>query len=78
MIREYLNEEFWKKLAAEEAMWRRLHPHQGVQSSRQKGDSTAPKFKFTRPVATVNQGNANVKSNKGQLYCKSSMGPEEF
>ena len=83
LVREDLNEDFWKKLAAEEAVRKSCYPHQVVQSPWQKGDSAAPKFKFTRPAAAANKvkeerGADTVKSNKRKLYSKSSVGPEEF
>ena len=78
LVREDLNEDFWNKLAAEEAQRKLFYPHQVVQSPWQKGDATVPKFKFTR---TNNPGTTNTvqsNSNKRKLYSKTSMGPEEF
>ena len=92
LVREDLNEDFWKKLAAEEAQRRRLYPHPVAQSPWKTGTpAAASKFKFTRPPAAAQRnqdpgtstggsvitGNG-VKTNKRKLYSKTSEGPEEF
>lgn len=81
LVREDLNEDFWNKLAAEEAQRKRLYPHQVVQSPWQKGEaSSATKFNFTRPANRGNEQRSTntVKTNKRKLYSKTSQGPEEF
>ena len=84
LVREDLNEEFWSKLAREEAQRKRIYPHQVVQSPWQKGDVTGSsgKFNFTRPANQGNQqhstGTSTVKTTKRKLYSKTSQGPEEF
>ena len=92
LVREDLNEDFWKKLAAEEAQRRRIYPYPVAQSPWKTGTpAAASKFKFTRPPAAAQRnqdpgtstggsvitGNG-VKTNKRKLYSKTSEGPEEF
>ena len=81
MIREDLNEEFWKKLAAEEARKKRLYPHPVVDSPWKSGAAAAPRFKFTRPAGAqqLNQepGTNTVRTNKRKLY-STSNGPQQL
>ena len=86
LIKEDLNEEFWKKLAAEEAKRKMLYPHQLVDSPWSTGPkpAPAPMYKFARPPDQVKQepntnpGTGTVRTKKRKLYNKSSKGPEQF
>ena len=79
LIREDLNEDFWNKLAAEEARRKRLYPHPVVDSPWKTGAAAAPRFKFTRPAQQLNQDldTTTVRTNKRKLY-NTSNGPQEL